>query len=113
MRGAVLTNEAYDEMGGVEGSIATVAEAVYTRLSKGDKERLPKLFIQLVSAGEESEDTRRRATMTTVGEDARPLIDRLATARLPGHQLRREHGDVGSRPRSLDPSLEAIARLGQ
>ena len=51
MRGAVLTNEAYDEMGGVEGSIATVAEAVYTRLSKGDKERLPKLFIQLVTRG--------------------------------------------------------------
>ncbi len=50
-RGAVLTNEAYDEMGGVEGSIATVAEAVYTRLSKGDKERLPKLFIQLVRRG--------------------------------------------------------------
>jgi hypothetical protein len=81
-RGAVLTNEAYDEMGGVEGSIATVAEAVYTQLPEGDKERLPKLFIQLVSVGEESEDTRRRAVMTTVGEDARPLIDRLAAARL-------------------------------
>ncbi len=81
-RGAVLTNEAYDAMGGVEGAIATVAEAVFTRLPERDQERLPRLFIQLVSVGEESEDTRRRAVMTTLGEDARPLIAELATARL-------------------------------
>ncbi len=81
-RGAVLTNEAYDAMGGVEGAIATVAEAVFTRLPERDQERLPRLFIQLVSVGEESEDTRRRAAMTTLGEEARPLIAELATARL-------------------------------
>jgi hypothetical protein len=81
-RGPVLTNEAYDAMGGVEGAIATEAEAVFARLPERDQELLPKVFIQLVSVGEESEDTRRRAAMTTLGEEARPLIERLATARL-------------------------------
>ena len=50
-------------------------------LPERDQERLPRLFIQLVSVGEESEDTRRRAAMTTLGEEARPLVAELATAR--------------------------------
>src|SRR3954464_10312684 len=69
-------------MGGVEGAIATVAEDVFARLPERDQELLPRLFIQLVSVGEESEDTRRRAPLTTLGEEARPLIAGLATARL-------------------------------
>jgi tetratricopeptide (TPR) repeat protein len=81
-RGAVLTNEAYDAMGGVEGAIATVAESVFQKLPERDQELLPRLFIQLVSVGEESEDTRRRAPLMTLGEEARPLIAGLATARL-------------------------------
>jgi hypothetical protein len=81
-RGAALTNEAYDAMGGVEGAIATVAEAVFNRLPGPDQERLPRLFIQLVSVGEESEDTRRRAPLTTLGEEDRSLIGGLVTARL-------------------------------
>ncbi len=81
-RGAVLTNEAYNAMGGVEKAIATVAEDVFMKLSEPDQQRLSRLFIQLVSVGEQSEDTRRRAVMTTLGEDARPLVAELATARL-------------------------------
>jgi WD40 repeat protein len=81
-RGAVLTNEAFDAMGGVEKAIATVAEDVFMKLSEPDQKRLSRLFIQLVSVGEQSEDTRRRAVMTTLGEDARPLVAKLATARL-------------------------------
>jgi hypothetical protein len=78
----VLTNEAYDAMGGVEGAIASVAEDVFKKLPERDQERLPRLFIQLVSVGEESEDTRRRAPLTTLGEETRSLIGGLATARL-------------------------------
>jgi hypothetical protein len=81
-RGPVLTNEAFDAMGGVEGAIATVAEGVFDRLPEVDQARLSRLFIQLVSVGEESEDTRRRAAMTTLGDEARPLIAELAKARL-------------------------------
>ena len=69
-------------MGGVEKAIATVAEDVFIKLSEPDQQRLSRLFIQLVSVGEQSEDTRRRAVMTTLGEDARPLVAELATARL-------------------------------
>jgi hypothetical protein len=81
-RAAVLTNEAYDAMGGVEGAITSVAEDVFARLSERHKELLPRVFIQLVSVGEESEATRRRAPTDSLGEEARPLIEALATARL-------------------------------
>jgi hypothetical protein len=81
-RGPVLTNEAYEEMGGVDGAIASVAEDFFAKLTDRDRELLPRLFIQLVSVGEESEDTRRRAPLVTLGEAARPLVDGLATARL-------------------------------
>ena len=81
-RGSILTNEAYDAMGGVERAIATVAEDVFTKLPEPDQQRLSRLFIQLVSVGEESEDTRRRAAMMTLGDDGPPLVARLATARL-------------------------------
>jgi hypothetical protein len=81
-RGVVLTHEAYNAMGGVEGAIATVAEDVFKKLPVRDQERLPRLFIQLVSVGEESEVTRRRAPLSTLGEDARNLIANLATERL-------------------------------
>src|SRR5262249_996866 len=81
-RGLALTNEAYDAMGGVDGAIASVAEDVFKKLSQRDQERLSRLFIQLVRVGEESEDTRRRAPMRTLGEAARPLIEDLVKARL-------------------------------
>jgi len=81
-RGTVLTNEAYDEIGGVEGAISTQAEAEFDRLPERDQQILPSIFIQLVSVGEESEDTRRRALLTTLGEEARPLIESLTKARL-------------------------------
>ncbi len=81
-RGAVLTNEAFQEMGGVEGAIATVAERVFVRLPEADQTRLARVFIQLVSVGEESEDTRRRAAMATLGDEARPLVAELVKARL-------------------------------
>jgi hypothetical protein len=78
----VLTNEAYDAMGGVEGAISTQAEAEFARLGERDQQLLANVFIQLVSVGEESEDTRRRAPLTTLGAEARPLIASLAKARL-------------------------------
>ena len=112
-RGAVLTNEAYDAMGGVDGAIATVAEDVFTKLPERDQERLPRLFIQLVSVGEESEDTRRRAPMTTLGEEARPLIGESGHGPALGHQLRAGHRDGGGRPRGPDSPLEPLERLGQ
>ena len=82
-KGATLTNDAFDAMGGVEGAIATVAEELFEkRLTEAEKLRLPRLFIQLVSVGEESEDTRRRATLATLGDEAQSLIKKLTEARL-------------------------------
>ncbi|WDD36975.1 CHAT domain-containing protein (plasmid) [Nostoc sp. UHCC 0926] len=79
---AQLTHAAYDEIGGVEAALARYADEVYKALSKEEKERTQKIFIQLVHPGEGTEDIRRIATRTELGEENWDLIARLADVRL-------------------------------
>ncbi len=83
-RGTKLHHAAYDAMGKVAGAIVTKAEEIYQALEpKPQAQTLARqIFIQLVRPGEASEDTRRRATFTEIGETARPLLRQLADARL-------------------------------
>jgi WD40 repeat protein len=81
-RDAQLTHAAYEEIGGVEAALARYAEEAYDNLNEEEKERARRLFIQLVRPGEGTEDTRRLATRTEVGEENWDLITRLADARL-------------------------------
>ncbi len=78
----LLTHEVYEEIGGVEGALAKYAEGKYASLSKEDKKRAERIFIQLVQPGEGTEDTRRIATRDEVGEDNWDLVTRLASVRL-------------------------------
>jgi WD40 repeat protein len=81
-RDAQLTHAAYEEIGGVEAALARYAEEAYGRLNEEEKERARRIFIQLVRPGEGTEDTRRLATRTEVGEENWDLVTRLASARL-------------------------------
>lgn len=81
-REAQLTHAAYEEIGGVEAALARYAEESYGNLNEEEKERARRLFIQLVRPGEGTEDTRRLATRTEVGEENWDLVTRLADARL-------------------------------
>jgi WD40 repeat protein len=81
-RDAQLTHAAYEEIGGVEAALARYAEEAYGRLNEEEKERARRIFIQLVRPGEGTEDTRRLATRTEVGEENWDLITRLASDRL-------------------------------
>jgi hypothetical protein len=74
-----LTHQAYDEIGGVEESLANHAEAVYSKLRESDRQRVQRVFIQLVRPGEGTEDTRRLATRAEVGEENWDLVTRLAS----------------------------------
>jgi hypothetical protein len=76
-RDAQLTHAAYEEIGGVEAALSGYAEEAYGRLNEEEKERARRIFIQLVRPGEGTEDTRRLATRTEVGEENWDLSDAL------------------------------------
>jgi WD40 repeat protein len=81
-RDAQLTHAACEEIGGVEAALSRYAEEAYGRLNEEEKERARRIFIQLVRPGEGTEDTRRLATRTEVGEENWDLVTRLASDRL-------------------------------
>ena len=80
-----LTHESYSRIGGVKGALAGYANDVYTTLIEENKEQsqlLRRVFVQLVSPGVNTEDTRRVATHVEIGEDGWALVRRLADVRL-------------------------------
>jgi WD40 repeat protein len=79
---ARLTHAAYDQIGGVKEAIAHYAEDVYERLNEEEKERVRRIFIQLIHPGVETPDTRRIATRKDIGEENWRLIVHLANVRL-------------------------------
>ncbi|MDY6805065.1 MAG: hypothetical protein SXA11_14835 [Cyanobacteriota bacterium] len=77
-----LTHVAYDEIGGVEQALVKYADEEYNKLEEQERERVRRAFIQLVSPGEGTQDTRRLATAAEVGVENWDLIKRLADSRL-------------------------------
>ena len=56
-----LTIEAYNKLGGIKGSIATRAESIYDTLDASKKEVMHQVMLSLVTPGQGTEDTRRKA----------------------------------------------------
>lgn len=81
-RGGELHHEAYRAMGQLEGAIAAKADSIYGGLSPDDQRRVQQIFLRLVRPGEGEADTRRRATSSELGEEARSLVKTLADERL-------------------------------
>ena len=77
-----LSHQVYEDIGGVEEALANHAEAVYAQLSETDRQRAQRVFMQLVSLGEGTEDTRRLAAREEVKEENWDLVTRLASSRL-------------------------------
>jgi hypothetical protein len=80
--GKQLTHAAYEAIGEVQGALGRHADREYEKLSDADRERVRRIFIQLVSPGEGAEDTRRIALKAELGEQNWPLVKQLADARL-------------------------------
>ena len=78
--GATITAEVYDEIGGLSGSVAHQAESLYANFTSPDQLAVRRLFARLVTAGDGTEDTRRRARQSElVGVDdqvVKALVDR-------------------------------------
>lgn len=77
-----LTHTAFEEIGGVNKSLASYAEKVYGEFEKDIQDQIRKIMIQLVRPGEGTEDTRRLATISEVGKENWDLITHLASKRL-------------------------------
>ncbi len=75
-----LTISAYDEIGGVEKALANHAEEVYNKLDEDEKKQAKHIFTQLVSFGENTDDTRRLATRDEIGEENWKLVNKLASS---------------------------------
>ena len=78
----VFTHITYDEIGGVEQALAAYAESAYTQLTVDEQSRVKHIFTQLVRPGEGTEDTRRVANLTDIGENNWELLRKLADVRL-------------------------------
>jgi WD40 repeat protein len=92
--GLVISLMAYKELGGVRGALARRADAIYQEQAAPQREAMRQLFLRLITLGEGTEDTRRRALLSEVTaiRDAdvttddvaimREVIDTLGKARL-------------------------------
>jgi energy-coupling factor transporter ATP-binding protein EcfA2 len=81
-KGKQLTHTAYEDIGEVKGALARHADEKYGNLTDEEKEKVRRIFIQLVHPGEGTEDTRRLATKAELGEASWGLVKQLADARL-------------------------------
>ena len=88
-RGSLLTHDAYDEIGGVQGAVAHHADAALARLDQtGDGSVARRLMVELVRLGEGVEDTKQPVRLADLVAPAYPLgrlhrvASTLADARL-------------------------------
>ena len=81
-QGHQMLHRDYEAIGELQGAIACRAEDVYGKLSTQERKAAQAIFLQLVRPGEGTDDTRRRATFTDIGEDARGVALKLADSRL-------------------------------
>jgi WD40 repeat protein/class 3 adenylate cyclase len=86
--GDMITRAAYEAIGGVAGALAGRAEEIYGRLSDEGKHAARQLFLRLVTLGEGTEDTRRRAdrgelaSIEVEQEAMTEAVDGFGTSRL-------------------------------
>ncbi len=78
----ILSLDAYQNFGGVQGAIQERAESALQGLSVNPELALPKLFANLVEVNEQEVATRRRAVKSLLAEDAKAAADALTEARV-------------------------------
>ena len=96
--GPLLTQEAYDEIGGVMGALGRRAEEIYLGLTPAEREIARQHFLRLVTLGEGVEDTRRRVLRSELA-DLRMEIGASASA---------DTGEEAGRTTRSDAVLDAF-----
>lgn len=112
--GFLLTQDAYDQVGGITGALARRAESLYQEYDETDQEKIRQLFLRLVTVDERQEavpDTRRRVPRSELVSQAEDedlvddIIDTFAAYRL----LTLDHNPVNRRP-TVEVAHEALLR---
>lgn len=105
--GNVLTSEAYDDVGGLSGALASRAEAVFASSDPGKRVALRRLFGRMVDPLANSADLRRRIPVADVDRDADAtwVLSQLGQARLVTFDR-----DVSSREPTVEVAHEALLR---
>jgi WD40 repeat protein len=82
--GRTLTVDGYQQTGGIRGSVAQSAEAVYDQVPEEQRSLLRDLLLRLVTSTPEGEPVRNRVPRRTVATDAEHegLVELLVRARL-------------------------------
>jgi hypothetical protein len=81
-RGRVLLNEVYDTIGGLQGAVATKADALFKGFSSAEQTILQRIFLRIVRPAKDGLDTRRRAAFTELPSEGAELVLKLANERL-------------------------------
>ena len=109
--GRLLTNAAYQQIGGAVGALANRADEIYRGLTEEGQKLAHQMYMRLVTLGEGAEDTRRRATqaellsLTDHTDLMEEVIDQFAAYRL----LSLDH-DPETRQPTVEVAHEAILR---
>jgi ABC-type sugar transport system substrate-binding protein/DNA-binding CsgD family transcriptional regulator len=109
--GRVLTQAAYQQIGGAVGALAKRVDQLYSELNPEGQELAQQIFLRLVTLGEGVEDTRRRVTRSELlglsanSDLADEIIDTFAEYRL----LSLDH-DPSTRLPIVEVAHEAILR---
>ncbi len=82
-QGRTLTFASYVESGGVRGAIARTAETTYERLTHDEQAIARSIFLRLTELGEDTQDTRRRATLAELVRASR--VRRRPREKCSGH----------------------------
>ncbi|MFF0430062.1 helix-turn-helix domain-containing protein [Streptomyces sp. NPDC004520] len=84
-QGRTLALAAYEQAGGLGGSIAQAAETAYARLDDDQQATARRLLLRLITPGEGTADTKRPTTRTeleSLGPQAADVLDHLGRSRL-------------------------------
>ncbi|MBD0329418.1 MAG: AAA family ATPase [Thermoleophilia bacterium] len=81
-----LRREARDRLGGVSGAVARLADTAYEHLDDGQREATRRLFLRLVTSGDDSTVVRRRVPLPELDLERDPVlaavVERLVADRL-------------------------------
>jgi hypothetical protein len=107
----VMTQQAYNTIGGVQGSLAKRADELYRQFSPEQQAITKRILLRLTQPGEGSADTRRRAAKSelwSTDEEKKAVVEVLD--RLTASRLLTASKDIEETEEQVDVSHEALIR---
>jgi WD40 repeat protein/serine/threonine protein kinase len=112
--GSLLTTKSYQDIGGVLGALARRAEEIYKVVDPEKQEITRQLFLRLVTLGEGTEDTRRRALQSELyAASGSPKLMQEVIDTFGGYRLLTYDRDPITRTPTVEVAHEALIREWQ